>query len=184
MLQPKTIAAAIISLSTLGISAVASAAAPGFYVGLQGGYGDTHYANADSNSGGIAGRASAGYQFDQNFAVEAGYTQFSNTSFPGGGKIQQYAADLVGKGILPITRSFSAFGKVGAAYVNAKASGSGAPGVTKDIFLPTFGAGVSYDVTPNIPVSIGWDRIQKVGNSTNFIRSSDFFYAGVAYNFG
>lgn len=48
--------------------------------------------------------------------------------------------------------------------------------------LPTFGAGVSYDVTPNLPVSVSWTRIQSIGNSP--IPSSDFVGVSLAYNFG
>jgi OmpA-OmpF porin, OOP family len=187
MSQCKLITALIVGLSAVGMSAVASAAAPGFYVGLQGGYGDTHYKHpVDSTV--LTGRGSFGYQFDQNFAVEAGYTQFNKmkVSNQPNAKVEQHAIDVFGKGILPLSNNFSLYGKVGAAYVDLKETNSFGATFTDNKFLPAFGAGVGYDLTPNVPVSIGWERIQKVGHTDAHspIKSSDFFYAGVAYNFG
>lgn len=65
---------------------------PGFYIGLQAGYGMTRWTNIEqtvgdntfgaktdvTGSNAFAGRAYIGYDFHPNFAIEAGYTQFFN----------------------------------------------------------------------------------------------------------
>ncbi len=95
---------------------------------------------------------------------------------------------------MPLQNGFALYGKLGAAWLDAKASesvsgnsifagsastsGSG----TEHKILPTFGVGLSYDSTPNVPVDISWNRIQKVGNTD--LESTDLFSVGVAYNFG
>ncbi|MFZ0219518.1 MAG: outer membrane beta-barrel protein [Candidatus Aquirickettsiella sp.] len=141
----------IISTTVLGASVLsamaASAAAPGIYIGGQFGYADTDMGSktnfakfnlhpADQNNqnlsnNGLAGRIALGYQFNQNFAVEAGYLQLSNRKvnisedqvrhdFPltaGSVKLQQNVVDFVGKGMLPVTDKINLYGKLGLAYI-------------------------------------------------------------------
>ena len=185
-----TLLAAIAALSA---STAATAALPGFYVGGQAGLGNTHYTSDDVdgiNSASIdntnfAGRLLGGYQFDNNWAFEMGYTQFTQSRFtniqPGNvsGNIKEYSVDALGKGILPLDNGFGLFGELGLAYVSAKSSG-GISGSAHHI-NPAFGAGASYDVTANIPVFIAWNHTQKLGGD---VPNTDLFSLGVAYNFG
>lgn len=183
---------AFTTASALCFSAAANAALPGFYVGGQVGYADTHYSTGDISNvtsasitnTGVAGRVFGGYEFTPNWAGELGYTQFSNTKFNNvngtgvNSHISQYAVDLAGKGILPLDNGFALYGKLGGAYV--KANGNNGIGTTTKI-NPEVGAGASYDLTPNVPVDISWTHIQKVGGN---IPNTDFFAAGIGYNFG
>lgn len=184
----------------LSISATASAAANGAYVGGQIGLANTNYNHTTMDNSGLAGRIFGGYQFNQYFATELGYTQFSHADyktvhFLGNtlkGHIAENAVDLVGKGILPLQDGFSLYGKAGAAYLTGEQvltargpdvlNGYAKHDVTEHRILPTFGVGVSYDITPNVPVDISWTRIQKVGNTD--LQSTDFFGVGVSYHFG
>lgn len=198
MLNKKLLlAAALAGFATLGISMSANAALPGYYIGGQLGWATTHWDDSDlgvqsasiSNSG-LAGRAFAGYQFNENWAAELGYTRFSDTDVnningtgSNGTINDQYAVDLMAKGILPLGCNFDTYGKLGAAYEKASASLNGVPGTidSQDHVNPAFGVGVGYDITPNVPVDISWNRIQKAGGN---IPSTDLFSVGIAYNFG
>ncbi len=214
---------ALATLAAIGMSTQAAAGAPGFYVGAQAGWGDVHQSGISANdlsndlglpintfSGsskdtGIAGRGFVGYQFNPYFAVESGYTLFSNMttrangsfgpfSISESGKVSTQAIDLLGKGILPLSNGFSLYGKAGAAYLISKAtanvttsgfglSSSGSASQTNSKLYPAFGAGVSYDITPNVVTDISYNRIQKVGSS-DAVGSTDFIGLGLAYNFG
>jgi len=207
-LKKSLLVAIFAGASLLGVSSFANAALPGFYVGGQAGWGDTHASSAysspsSSKDTGLAGRIFTGYQIDQNWAVELGYTKFSNAKVKynygsvdgvnlGSARFttKEQAVDLVAKGILPLQDGFGLYGKAGAAYLDGKVSGSGnvlghnlSGSITEHKILPTFGVGVSYDITPNVPVDLSWNRIQKVGN-TRFLRSTDLIALGIAYNFG
>lgn len=199
MLQKKLlIAAALAGFSLIGFSSVANAALPGFYVGGQLGWGHTGWSTSDTtpsassvDNNGIAGRVSGGYQFNENWAAELGYSRFSNTDFNKIGGIpgfnatvkNEYAVDLVGKGILPLGNCFNLYGKLGAAYLSAEGTTNfGGSSNTEHKVYPTFGVGVSYDITPNVPVDLSWNRIQKVGS--NDLPSTDLVALGIAYNFG
>mgnify|MGYP003488971114 FL=1 len=107
----KVLSTTVLTVSVLG-AMVANAAAPGVYVTGQVGYANTHMGSKtdfadinknlpnnfnfkpgnakDTNLGnnGLAGRVALGYQFNQNFAVEAGYLQLTPEKVDGsiGGK--------------------------------------------------------------------------------------------------
>lgn len=208
-LKNKIAAAVVLAAGSL-LSMTASAAVNGFYAGAQMGYADTGYTahnlgldgtDASVDSNGIAGGVFAGYQLNPYFAVQGGYTKFSDADikhanlglgFEGHGKVEEQAFDLVGKGILPLQKGFSLYGDAGMAVVLAKAKmtvDGNTQGVTfsdttsndKTKILPTFGVGVSYDLTPKVPVSLGWTRIQKMGG--NSIQSVDMGMVSVAYHF-
>lgn len=175
----------------------AHAALPGFYVGGQIGWGNTGYNTAGSfhqaeiksvgrvKDSGLAGRAFLGYQVNENWASEFGYTQFSRTRFYDvngilnhDGNINEYAFDAVAKGIFPLCHCFSVFAKLGVAYIKANAS----EGFCNDSeFNPVLGAGIGYDLTPHIPVGVSYTRIQRVGGS---IPSTNLATFDIAYNFG
>jgi OmpA-OmpF porin, OOP family len=115
----------------------------------------------------------------------------------GSSSITTNAVDLVAKATLPLPNNFNLYGKAGAAYVNQYTSYSGTTTIsgttygaangtiTEHALRPTFGLGVSYNITPNWVADVSWNRIQQVGSSTsqNDIPSSDLFGAGLTYFF-
>lgn len=233
----KKIMLGVAALSFAGlVSANAFAAAPGFYLGGQLGYGSVHQSdisrsdmnnligsavgnnnftvNSFNNSGkdtGLAGRLFAGYQFDTNWAGEMGWSKFSTMNTKASatgidnnngnainasakGSIKTDAVDLVAKGIYPLQNNVSIYGKAGAAYVMSRAhasasvsepigtvSGSGSK--TEHKIYPTFGVGASYDFTSNVAADLSYNRIQKVGSSSN-IGSTDLVSVGLTYYIG
>lgn len=192
--QTKIIKIGLTAVSTLVFSSFAHAALPGFYLGIQGGVADTHYStgsvsgvtSANIHNTVAAGRVFGGYEFTPNWAAELGYTQFANTTYKNingtgsNGHISQNAVDLVGKGILPLDDGFGLYAKLGLAVINSIQRLVVSSNTRSNVY-PTFGLGASYDITENIPIDISWNRIQKTGNG---IPSTDFFAAGIAYNFG
>ncbi len=184
------------SIAGMLLAANASAAVAGPYVGAQIGAGNVHQTifGTDSNFN-LAGRIDAGYQINQNFGVELGAAKYSNatgSAYPMGlklnGKIQTFTVDLAAVGIIPIQSGFSLVGKLGAAYVNEKATAS-IPALaipdyneTQHRILPEAAIGVSYDINQNVVTDVSWTHIQKVGNTD--IQNLDFIGAGLSYHFG
>jgi len=160
----------MMGVAALGVSAVvvtnANASQPGFYLGGLLGWGKVHEENISrgdmnavtssaiksnnfttnsfKNSGvdsGAAGRLFAGYQFNENWAAEMGWSKFrnmtTNASLSGidkvsglpyqstaSGTLKTDAFDLVAKGIYPITNNINVYGKLGVAYLMQRANAS------------------------------------------------------------
>jgi OmpA-OmpF porin, OOP family len=222
MLKRRILIGMVITLTTaFGAINTASAALPGIYLGGQLGWSNTHWSlsnipgivaypslvpsnalaitgrlsSGSVDTNGLAGRAFLGYQFNDYWATEFGYSRFNNSDVRNAyvfiptttglinlraadQNIREYAVDAVAKGIWPLCNCFGLYGKFGAAYINA----SGKYNNNANHINPTFGLGLSYDVTPNVPIDVSWNRIQKVGSSQ--IPSTDLVTLGVGYHFG
>src|ERR1039458_6291618 len=91
----------------------------------------------DNNSD-TAYKLFGGYQFNKNFALEGGYFNLGKFGYtatvpaPGtlSGNIKLQGLNLYAVGILPITEKFSAFGRLGVQYAQAKDSFAGTGAVT------------------------------------------------------
>jgi OmpA-OmpF porin, OOP family len=106
-----------------------------------------------------------GYQFNRNFAVEAGYFNlgkfdFNSTTVPAGtynGQIKLQGANVDLVGTLPLTQRWSALGRAGIQYANARDTfqSTGAvriPNATpsKNAVNYKIGVGVQYEVNPTL----------------------------------
>lgn len=195
MLKRKLLVSAI--LATL--SSATLAAAPGFYVGGQLGWSKADYAASDYvdltagsvDNTGMGGRLSAGYQFNQNWAAELGYTKYANAKFKNArdngaaiadGTLKLDAWDVVGKGILPLDNGFDVFAKLGMSYVKGKQADGLADAGFKDFnkWRPTYGLGGSYNFNQNVVADVSWVRVQNGSE----VRNLDLLSAGVSYHFG
>lgn len=211
--------------SSSAVMASSNAVTSGVYVTGQIGYADTgmgsktnlspytdyftannpHDKNLSNN--GLAGRLALGYQFNQNFAVEAGYLQLGQRKVNvtqhmaplhsnGSLNLQQNAIDLVGKAMLPVASKLNVYGKLGVAYLTTAIKGelssdeishvsldfNNNVGVNKHIWAPEAAVGVSYDISPNVSVDTSWTHIQPLGH--NNPGNIDFVAVGLGYNFG
>jgi len=144
-----------------------------------------------------------GYQFNKNFSVEAGYFdlgQFGYTATvttplpatPGTltGQIRLKGINIDAVGILPITENFSAFGRVGLNYAQARDSFTGTGSVT--VLNPTpnkndtnlkLGLGIGYDFTKSLGMRAEVERYRindAVGNRGDI----DVISLGLIYRFG
>ena len=139
-----------------------------------------------------------GYQFNRNFAVEGGYFNlgefgFAATTVPAGtldGRIKLQGLNLDLVGILPFTDRFSAFGRVGLNYAQARDSFSGTgavnvirPDPSKRASNVKFGAGLQYDFTKSLGMRLEAERYRindAVGNKGDI----DLVSLGLVYRLG
>ncbi len=106
-----------------------------------------------------------GYQFNRNFAVEAGYFNlgkfdFTSTTVPAGtyhGQIKLQGANVDLVGTLPLTPRWSALGRAGIQYANARDSFQSTGSVRIPNAAPSqnavnykIGAGIQYEVNRSL----------------------------------
>jgi len=145
----------------------------------------------------------AGYRFNQNFAVEGGWTdfgKFSTTqtfSAPAGSvgasfKASGWHVDAVG--IWPLQNNFSLFGKLGGIYTEMKTSLSTSGSITftpgaqtsakKSEFNLKYGLGAQYDINQSIGIRAEWERASKVGDANSTGEADiDLLSVGLVYRF-
>ena len=139
-----------------------------------------------------------GYQINRNFALEGGYFDlgkfgFTATTIPLGSltgniKVRGLNLDLVG--ILPITEKFSAFGRVGVNYAEAKDAFTGSgfvsvinPNTSKREANRKAGVGLQYAFTDSLGMRAEMERYRindAVGNKGDI----DLISLGLVYRFG
>lgn len=129
--------------------------------------------------GDTAWKLYAGYQFNENFAAEGGYThlgKFGGTSVitapaaaTASGTWDADAVHLAAVGIAPIGKQFSAFGKLGLAYsrlrVNLAAPGAGV-NPSNSRLQPALGLGLKYDFTKQFGLRAEWEHFNNVGDGS------------------
>ena len=139
-----------------------------------------------------------GYQLNKNFALEGGYFNlgkfgFTATTAPLGtlrGDIKLQGLNLDAVGILPINEKFSAFGRFGLNYAQARDTFAGTGSVTVANPSPSkrdtnykLGLGLQYDFTEAFGLRAEAERYRindAVGNKGDI----DLFSVGLVYRFG
>lgn len=169
---------------------------------------------------GIAGRLFAGFQFTDYFAIELGYYHFKkfdlkveaytdpvikinfemlnlqDVNLPlhcqSKTSVTTYVVDLATKGILPLTKKLSVYGKLGLAYINAEADINlninlnifdfgllANPSI--NVIYPEIGIGLSYDIFEHVNTDFSWMHIQRYNGK--LFPNIDFFALGLLYRF-
>lgn len=139
-----------------------------------------------------------GYQFNRNFALEGGYFDLGRFGFqadtlPVGtlnGNIKLRGMNLDAVGFLPFTDKFSAFGRVGADYAQARDAFSGTglinvtnPSPSKNGLNYKMGVGLQYAFTESLALRLEAERYRiddAVGNKGDV----DLLSLGLIYRFG
>jgi OOP family OmpA-OmpF porin len=140
-----------------------------------------------------------GLKINRNFALEAGFFDlgkfgFTSTTVPAGtlqGNIKVKGLNFDAVGILPMGGKFSAFGRIGVQYAQAKDNfaNSGAvavptnPSPSKSDTNYKFGVGVQYDFTESLGMRLEGERYRindAVGNKGDI----DLVSLGLVYRFG
>lgn len=139
----------------------------------------------------------AGYKYNRNFAVEAGYFDlgefgFSATTVPPGtlnGRIKLKGVNLDAVGILPINEKLSAFGRIGVSYADAQDSFSGTGAVSVLNTNPSkrqanlkFGGGLQYDFTPALGMRVEAERY-RINDAVGSKGDIDLLSLGLVYRF-
>ncbi len=186
----KLIFAMIAAVTAMG---AAQAAAPGPYVGVGVASADHSY-NLPGSVGGstdgfkASGKIFGGYEIDQTFGVEAGYTDFRKSSHdytlngvPGRAESDGHSFYLAGKATKPLNEQVSLYGKLGAA--NNKSTLSSTNGVYNRSESKTelYGAlGVQYNLNQNVALTAEYERY---GKSKDFGAKADVFTIAAKYAF-
>ena len=188
--------AAGLSILFLASPVMAIMSAPyGWY--LEGNAGSSHLSKVSypgsTSSSGIGGNANIGYKFMPFFGMEAGYTQYANSSIDDSSgtkaaSIKHYTYDLAARGILPIaTSGFELFAKLGIQRIastttiknNGAASALGLASGTSTSTGGYVGAGAQYYFIPELAANVQWQRA--MGNSTT--GTEDLLSGGVSFIF-
>lgn len=130
-----------------------------------------------------------GYQLTRNWGVEAQYTGAGKFAATTGainltGKADTFAVAAIGT--LPLSDTFSLYGKLGFASTKISLSSvpaSNATGASRS--AATSGLGAQYNATPIVGVRFGWDRYGSginVGGITNKFHS-DVYSLGAVFKF-
>jgi OOP family OmpA-OmpF porin len=153
-------------------SSAAFAAQPNtFYAGADVGRTKIDDVDHDTSVG-----AFVGYNFHQNFAVEAGFRRLADLDYRVAGvnanvRADQYALSVVGS--LPVGESFSVYGRLGLNRLEAKGSAGGFSAKDSET-KALYGVGVSYAFTPAVSARL---EVQKPASDATNVS------AGVAFAF-
>ena len=132
------------------------------------------------------GKIFGGYEFDQNWGVEAGYTRFGRTAFSYpltdgtlSGSIKGDGAYAAGKYTVPLNDKVSAYGKLGVAYSERTyRSNFGALGEHDTGLYAS--AGLQYKLTENVALTGEYERY---GKKKMLGAKADAFTVGLKYGF-
>ena len=163
---------------------------------LAGGLATTSITDQDSKTG---FKLFGGYQLNKRLALEAGYFDlgqfgYSAVTVPAGTlsgniKLNGWNLDLVG--LLPINERFSAFGRLGVNYAQAKDTFTATGGVNPPAnSSPShnsthykMGLGLQYDLNPDLGLRLEGERY-RVDDAVGNLGDINMLSLGVVYRFG
>ena len=139
-----------------------------------------------------------GYQFNKNFALEGGYFDlgqfgYTATTVPAGtldGRIKLKGLNLDAVGILPLAGKFSAFGRLGLNYAQAKDNftATGAvpvpmnPNPSKSQTNYKAGLGLQYDLTKSLGMRVEAERY-RINDAVGSKGDINMYSLGLVYRF-
>lgn len=144
--------------------------------------------NTDTDGWKASGKIFAGYDFNQTWGTEIGYTDFRSSSSTytingvnGRADSDGHSAYLAGKFSVPINDQFGAYAKLGAAY-NKATLDSTTPGLHYDDSRTTaYGAlGLQYKLNQNVAFVAEYERY---GDKRDFGAKPDVITVGAKYSF-
>lgn len=152
--------------------------------------GGTHYSDFTANSFTVTGLDKddwgggvfLGYNINDWFALETGYTYLGNIEFNTTGELEQEAIDVVGKFTKGINESFDLFAKAGASYYMADLGTNS----DKNLIL-TAGVGAEYFFSKNVSARLEYQFYNDATlTDTTFDADWDthFYGASIVYTWG
>jgi OOP family OmpA-OmpF porin len=176
MLNMKKLIVALIA----GAAAMSAAQAqttmtqPHAYVGV----GVTSAKNIQSDDYKAGGKIYGGYQINQTWAAEAGYSDFGDQDFANG-TTKSSSYYLAGKATMPINEQFSAYGKLGVQHSERKFETAALHLNNND--TGAYGAlGLQYNINQQVSLTAEYERY---GKSKDFGAKANVFTVGAHYNF-
>ena len=184
----KKIIFALIAAAT----AMGSAQAAGPYVGVGVATADHTAVPGTTNSSAdgykASGKVFGGYDIDQTWGVEAGYTDVRKSNYnytlnnlPGHAESDGNSFYVAGKATAPINDQFSVFGKLGAAR-NKSTLSSATPAFNRsDSKTEVYaGVGLQYNINQKVALTAEYERY---GKSKDFGAKADVLTVGAKYAF-
>ena len=214
--MPARFRAFAIAAASLSAVALASPAYAQWYAGGNAGRSQVQYNGGqlatDLSIHGITGTGSvdnsdlgfklfAGYQLNNTFAIEGSYVNLGKYgltgsysrplpagTFTGDLKSHGVNVDLVGN--VGMGDQLSAYGRIGATYLNTKASAAastasfvGYSNATKDQIVADLGVGLQMEFTKGFAARLEWQHFFQVGDSTTGRTDIDLFTLGLIRKF-
>lgn len=189
----KLIVALIASAAAMSAAQAQTTATPRAYVG--GGIASADHefkmsgaTNVDTEGYKASGKLFAGYEFNQTWGLEAGWTDFRNSDVNysiGGvntrGETEGRALYLAAKATVPVNEQFSVYGKLGAARTKSELHTLNAVQNMSRSKTEAYGAlGAEYKLNETVSL-IG--EYERYGKSKDFGAKADVFTIGAKYTF-
>jgi len=180
----KLIVALIASAAAISAAQAQTTTTPGHaYIGVGVATADHEDGNGfDSDGYKASGKVFGGYDFNRNWGVELGYTDFRKadvTSAVGNGETKGYAYYLAAKATAPINERFDVYGKLG--LQNSQRELSVANVTVKDHAADAYGAvGVEYKLNEKVGLSAEYERY---GKNKDFGATANVITVGARYSF-
>ncbi|KGF81076.1 hypothetical protein IA69_15020 [Massilia sp. JS1662] len=171
----KKLLLALIATSAVAGAAQAQTTAPHAYVGIGAATADNKSTDDYHTSAKIYG----GYEFDQNWGVEAGYTNFDKQDIPGG-NVKGSGTYVAGKYSMPLGERFTGYGKLGVSYNERKYSGLVGGQINNYDTGLYGGVGVEYKLNQNLALNAEYERY---GKDKAFGAKADVYTVGLKYGF-
>ena len=163
----KKLLLALIATSAVAGAAQAQTTTPHAYIGVGA-------ATADTNA-----KVYGGYEFDQNWGVEAGYTNFDKEDVAGG-NVKGSGTYVAGKYSIPLAERVTGYGKLGVSYNERKYSSSTLGQVNSYDTGLYGGVGVEYKLNEKLAVNAEYERY---GKDKAFGAKADVYTIGLKYGF-
>jgi OOP family OmpA-OmpF porin len=130
-----------------------------------------------------------GFNYTQNFGVEAGFADLREIEKTGGGAriaSKPRTAYIAATGTLPLDEQFALIGKVGAAYSHVKVSGS-APGYSvsgsENQTSPYVSVGAAFALNKNVSFVAEYEYFGKIAKDGDANIKANLVSVGVRYAF-
>jgi OOP family OmpA-OmpF porin len=171
----KKLLLALIATSAAVGAAQAQTTTPHAYVGIGAATANNKSADEYKTDAKIYG----GYEFDQNWGVEAGYTNFDKQDIPGG-NVKGSGTYVAGKYSMPLGERFTGYGKLGVSYNERKYSSALGTQVNNYDTGLYGGVGVEYKLNQNLALNAEYERY---GKDKAFGAKADVYTVGLKYGF-
>jgi opacity protein-like surface antigen len=119
--------------------------------------------DCDNRDAGL--RVFGGWQINRMFAAEVGFANF--------GRIGGRGAEVSGNGwdaalvaAFPLSARWSVTARLGVQRAKLEGGGDLLAGAEESTYGPTYGAGLQWDVSPNVALRADWQAYTNVGGST------------------
>ncbi|MES2978259.1 MAG: outer membrane beta-barrel protein [Pseudomonadota bacterium] len=164
--------------------------AGGSYIGFNAGRSDfggscgaTQIVQLNCDNTGDAYSLYTGGMWNKNFGVELGINDFGRID-RAGGTTKAYGFNISLVGSIPLTQSFSVFGKLGTIYGRTTTSANALTGLASGSdngWGSTYGLGVNFDITPQLAAVVQVDQ-----SNLRFVNGKDHINTtsvGLKYRF-